>query len=139
MIDDRMETASSKQYMEVGSWTGKNNVTAWDWVLDGNRGGKDVSIYAAPARAKDLSGLPTTWINCGAAELFRDENVEYATKLWEHGVQCELHVWQGGWHAYDIYALGTGASNLVLAERMAWMKRVLLAPAPVPDFARAAI
>lgn len=64
-------------------------------------------MYAAPARATDLSGLPPTWIDVGAAELFRDEAVAYATKPWEHGVQAELHVWPGGWHAFDAAAPGS--------------------------------
>lgn len=63
MLDDRMITASSQQYMHDGSWTGEENIVAWDWYLDGKRGAEDVSIYAAPARATDLSGLPPTWID----------------------------------------------------------------------------
>lgn len=97
MLDDRMVTTSSKQYMYEGSVTGELNIAAWNWLLLGNQGGKGVSIYAAPSRAKVLSGLPEAWIDVGAAELYRDEDVAYATKLWEFGIQCELHVWPGAW------------------------------------------
>ena len=38
-----------------------------------------VSIYAAPSRATDLSGLPPTFIDVGTAEVFRDEDVAYAS------------------------------------------------------------
>ena len=39
----------------------------------------DVSPYAAPARADDLSGLPPAFIDVGSADTFRDEDVDYAT------------------------------------------------------------
>jgi acetyl esterase/lipase len=124
MLDDRMITASSQQYMTEGTWTGETNVIAWDWYLAGRRGAKDVSIYAAPARATNLSGLPPTWIDVGAAELFRDENVAYASKLWEAGVQTELHVWEGAWHAFDIFAPASKVGKVCLETRFAWIRRV---------------
>ena len=130
MIDDRMATSSSKQFMEAGTWSGETNVVAWDWLLPGRRFSKDVSIYAAPARATDLSGLPQTWIDVGAAEVFRDEDIAYASKLAEFGVPVELHVWPGGWHAFDIYAPGTTLSKICLDTRMAWFKRILKPQAP---------
>ena len=37
-------------------------------LLGERRGTDDVSIYAAPARATDLSGLPPAFIDCGSAE-----------------------------------------------------------------------
>ena len=132
MIDDRMITASSQQYMEEGIWNGEDNIAAWDWLLNGKRGAKDVSIYAAPARATDLSGLPTAWIDVGAAELFRDENVAYASKLWACGVQAELHVWEGAWHGFDIMAPQAKVSKVALETRFAWIKRVFAEPEPQP-------
>lgn len=132
MLDDRMITTSSQQYMDEGTWTGKNNIVAWDWLLAGKRGAKDVSIYAAPARALDLSGLPPTWIDVGGAELFRDENVAYATKLWEAGVQTELHVWEGGWHAFDIYAPASKLAKVCLETRFSWIRRVFAGTETLP-------
>jgi hypothetical protein len=39
-----------------------------DLLLGERRGGPDVSQYAAPARAEDLSLLPRTYIDTGSAE-----------------------------------------------------------------------
>ncbi|KAH6680551.1 Alpha/Beta hydrolase protein [Halenospora varia] len=125
MLDDRMITVSSKQYAEKGVWTAAQNVPAWDWILSGKAGSEDVSIYYAPARAEDLSGLPTTFIDCGAAELFRDEDIAYATKLLAHGVQTEMHVWPGAWHAFDLFAAGTPLSTAALNAQRDWLKRLL--------------
>jgi acetyl esterase/lipase len=127
MIDDRNTTVSAKQFMKEAIWTGDNNAIAWDWVLAGRRGSKDVSIYAAPARATDLSGLPPTSIDCGSAEVFRDENVAYASKLWEDGVQAELHVWPGAWHAFDMYAPKSRLAKVCQDTRMGWVRRILTA------------
>ena len=84
-----------------------------------------MSIYAAPARATDLSGLPPAFIDCGSAEVFRDEDVAYATKLWEAGVQAELHVWAGGFHGFDMFAPHAAVAQAMLAARDNWMNRLL--------------
>jgi acetyl esterase/lipase len=88
MLDDRIITVSSHQYMTEVTFDGRSNIVAWDWLLPGQRGKEKVSIYAAPSRAMNLSGLSPAWIDVGAADLFRDENVAYAMKLWEFGIQA---------------------------------------------------
>ena len=47
------------------------------------------------ALADDLSGLPTTCIDAGSAEVFRDEDTDYATRIRAAGGQAALHVWGG--------------------------------------------
>ena len=138
MIDDRMITASSQQYMTLGLYTGESNLKAWNWLLDGKQGAENVSIYAVPARATDLSNLPPTWIDVGSAELFRDENVAYATKLWEAGVQAELHVWSGGWHAFDLVAPQSKLAKVCVDTRFDWIRRILAGTEPQPKSAQAA-
>jgi triacylglycerol lipase len=61
-----------------------------------------VSIYAAPARAEDLSGLPKAYIATGALDLFLEEDMEYARRLMRHGVPVEMHVYPGAYHAFDL-------------------------------------
>ncbi|GHD19850.1 hypothetical protein GCM10007147_11150 [Nocardiopsis kunsanensis] len=51
--------------------------------------------YAAPARAKDLSGLPPAFLDVGSAETFRDEVVAFTSRVWSAGGHAELHVWPG--------------------------------------------
>ncbi|KAH8602043.1 esterase LipW [Bisporella sp. PMI_857] len=130
MLDDRVMDASSQQYVDEGIWTGANNKVAWNWYLNGKRGSKDVSPYAAPARATDLTGLPTAWVDVGSAECFRDEDVAYAGKLSEAGVGVELHVWPGAFHCFDLMAPDAVLSKSARTTRLAWFKRVL-AQAPI--------
>ncbi|WP_425551844.1 alpha/beta hydrolase fold domain-containing protein [Herbiconiux moechotypicola] len=92
ILDDRDSTVSTLQFDGAGTWDRSSNLTGWTALLGSRRGTPEVSIYAAPARATDLTGLPSTYIDCGSAEVFRDEDVAYASSLWAAGVQAELHV-----------------------------------------------
>jgi acetyl esterase/lipase len=123
MLDDRNVTISSQQYDDEGSWSKKSNIAVWRWYLGDDDGER--SIYAAPARATDLSGLPQTYIDVGSADVFRDENVAYATRLWEFGVQAELHVWPGCIHGFDEWVPEHLISKGAKEARTGWIGRVL--------------
>ncbi|TVY78149.1 Carboxylesterase NlhH [Lachnellula suecica] len=128
MLDDRTNTASCKQYMNEGTWPGKNNIVAWDWLLPS----RDVPglEYAAPSRATNVSNLPQTYLDVGSADLFRDEGVAYASKLWEQGVQAELHVWPGAYHGFDAWSPTSDLAKTADAARTAWLKRIFIGPPP---------
>ncbi|GDY52112.1 hypothetical protein SVIO_027350 [Streptomyces violaceusniger] len=84
-----------------------------------------MSIYAAPARATDLAGLPSAFVDVGSVETFRDEDIDYAARLLQAGVQCELHVWPGGFHGFDGMAPQAALSQTASATRTAWVRRLL--------------
>lgn len=123
-LDDRQATASAEQFDDV-NWDGGLGRVGWMALLGERLGTDDVSIYAAPARAEDLSGLPPAYISCGSAEACRDECVAYATKLWEAGVQAELHVWAGGFHGFEGFAPDARVTGALLHARDNWMTRML--------------
>src|SRR5699024_3075650 len=105
MLGARSSTASSQPSAVTygGIWPRESNEFAWNALLGEGHEEKDISPYIAPARATDLAGLPTTYIDVGSAEVFRDEDIKYALGLLEAGVQTELHVWRGGYHGYDVF------------------------------------
>jgi len=125
MLDDRDASVSTHQIDGVGVWDRTSNVTGWSALLGDRRGTGAVSIYAAPARATDLSGLPPAFIDCGSAEVFRDEDVAYASQIWADGGQAELHVWPGGFHAFDMMAPHAAMSQAALAARDNWVARII--------------
>jgi len=125
MLDDRNQTTSSVQFDGVGVWDRGSNLMGWTALLGDRRGTEDVSIYAAPARATDLSGLPPAFIDVGSAEVFRDEDVAFATALWRDGGQAELHVWPGGFHGFDMTAPHTAVAHAAVTARNAWVARIL--------------
>lgn len=125
MIDDRDATISTQQFDKKVTWTRGSNLTGWTALLGERRGTGNVSIYAAPARATDLSNLPPAYIDCGSCEVFRDEDVAYATSIWAAGGQAELHVWPGGFHAYELFAPQTSLAREMVAARSNWVNRIL--------------
>jgi acetyl esterase/lipase len=127
MLDDRNDTPSARQMAGVGVWDRVSNETGWTALLGDARGGPDVSPYAAPARATDLSGLPPAFIDVGSAETFRDEDVTYASRIWQAGGIAELHVWPGGFHGYAGLAPHAQVSRDTRAAHLRWLRR-LLAP-----------
>ena len=125
MIDDRNETVSSRQIDGIGVWDRGSNAVGWDALLGDRRGTDQVSIYAAPSRAEDLSDLPPAFIDVGSAEVFRDEDVAYASRIWACGGVAELHVWPGGFHGFDALAPQAELSTLMRETRTRWVRRLL--------------
>ncbi|CAM5680172.1 alpha/beta hydrolase [Streptomyces griseorubiginosus] len=125
MLDDRFLTPSSRELEGEGVWDATSNATGWNALLGERRGGDQVSIYAAPARATDLAGLPSAFVDVGSVETFRDEDIDYAARLLQAGVQCELHVWPGGFHGFDGMAPLAALSQTASATRTAWVRRLL--------------
>lgn len=124
MLDDRDRTLSTQQYDGIGIWDRSANRFGWASLLGDRAGTDDVSIYAAPARATDLSGLPPAYLDVGSAEVFRDEVIAYASQIWAAGGQAELHVWSGGFHGSDMVA--TAALTITSAQTRAdWIRRYL--------------
>ena len=125
MLDDRNNSPSAVQMVGQGVWDRTANDTGWTALLGASRGGPDVSPYAAPARATDLSGLPPAFIDVGSAETFRDEDVAHAGRIWQAGGRAELHVWPGGFHSFDTFAPAAGISRDAKAARVTWLRRLL--------------
>jgi acetyl esterase/lipase len=125
MLDDRNDTPSSLQMAGLGLWDRGANEVGWTALLGDARGGPDVSEYAAPARATDLSGLPPAFIDVGSAETFRDEDVAYATRIWQAGGEAELHVWPGGFHGFTGMVPDAALSKAATAAQLTWLRRLL--------------
>ncbi|MFJ3391737.1 alpha/beta hydrolase fold domain-containing protein [Leifsonia aquatica] len=126
MIDNTNTTVSSLQYAGIGTWTREANLLAWECVLGEELAfSAEAPAYAAPTRADDLSSLPHAYIEVGAAEPFRDEDVEYASRIWAVGGAAELHVWSGGFHGFDMYAPASELTRAALDARFSWLRRVL--------------
>jgi len=125
MLDHRNNSISSLQYAgRPGIWTHETNRFAWNAVL-GETPADQVSPYVSPAVATDLSGLPPTYVDAGSAEVFRDEDVEYAHRIWAAGGQAELHVWAGGFHGFDAVFPEAALSVAARAARTRWLAGVL--------------
>jgi acetyl esterase/lipase len=125
MLDDRAITPSSHELDREGVWDQNSNLTGWTALLGDARGGPDVPVYAAPARAQDLAGLPPTFIDVGSVETFRDEDIDYAARLSRAGVPVEMHLWPGGFHSFEHTAPQAALSQISSATRLAYLRRAI--------------
>lgn len=122
MLDHRNDTISAQQFTAPAVWSRESNAFAWDSVLGGSTA---ASPYTSPSSASDLSGLPPTYIDTGSAEVFRDEDVDYASRIWAAGGTAELHVWSGGFHGFDALYPDASLSRAARTTRTTWLSRTL--------------
>ena len=117
MLDDR-PAPPDPQVQPFLTWTYDDNVTGWGALLGEDAGGDDVSPYAAPARADDLTGLPDTYIDVGDLDVFRNEDIAFARRLADAGVPTELHVYPGCPHAFEALAREAAVSKRAISDRV---------------------
>ena len=67
MLDDRNVTPSALEFDDILSWSRQHNLSGWTALLGEQPRGDNVSEYAAPARASDLSALPPAIIQVGSS------------------------------------------------------------------------
>ncbi|MCY4432375.1 MAG: alpha/beta hydrolase [bacterium] len=123
MVDDRQITPSS-QLEDLLVWRRESNTFGWQCYLGDLYGADDVPYTAAPARAEDLSGLPEAYVCVGGADGFRDEDIDYAMRLYGAGVSTELHVYPGAPHGVSLFAHLEIAQRYT-ADQQDWLRRQL--------------
>jgi acetyl esterase/lipase len=127
-LDDRRVTWSASRLDEVPVLSRSTGASAWQHYLgDGYTGpdDPDVSPYAAPARATDLSGLPPTYIAAMELDLVRDEGILYAMRLLEAGVSVELHAHPGTFHGSAEFAPQAASSMRIVQGMIDGLRRGL--------------
>jgi amino acid adenylation domain-containing protein len=129
MLDDRNADPETPASTYDKTWHDAMKRTAWRTYLAGTAGA-GVPIYAAPGRASaaQLRGLPPTYVDVGALDIFRNEAVEFARKLMAAGVSCDLLAAGGAFHASEIVAPAAETSERIRAARAAFFARALAKP-----------
>jgi acetyl esterase/lipase len=124
MVDDRQVSPSS-QLDGLLVWNRHSNEFGWRSYLGPLYGSDDVPPFAAAARAADLRGLPPAYVCVGTADGFRDEDIEYATRLNQAGVPTELHVHPGAPHGVAALFAGTAVARRYRSGIDEWLGRQL--------------
>lgn len=104
MLDDRTVVRAEAEGRVTVSWTVPANRFAWTSYLGHAPGEPEERPYAVPARRADLGGLAPAWISVGEIDLFHQESADYARRLGEAGVACELTTVPGAHHAFELVA-----------------------------------
>lgn len=132
MLDDRTDESAAAHPRMLRLWNGPSNRLGWGMYLGAGTAGPAATPLdaaalelAVPARRADLSGLPPTWIGVGTWDLFRDEDLEFARRLTEAGVPCELHVIPGAYHGFDAAEPRAAVSRDFVARQFAALRGML--------------
>jgi acetyl esterase len=124
MLDDRMDSATMRSFTDAPVWDPRSSEIAWRHYLGDQVGGDQVSPYAAPARAEDLSGLPPAYVHTAQFDPLRDEGIAYALRLLGTGIPTELHSSPGTFHGSEM-APDTAISRRIASERLEILRRAL--------------
>jgi acetyl esterase/lipase len=117
MLDDR-NTSPDPEIAPFAVWSYDDNITGWGALLGGTIGKPDVPAYAAAARATDLSGLPSCYIEVGQLDILRDEDLTYAQRLSLAGVPVEFHLRPGVPHEFETFAHAANIARRAVADRL---------------------
>ncbi|CAM1510915.1 Fc.00g084280.m01.CDS01 [Cosmosporella sp. VM-42] len=107
MLDDRTTYPPETNFLKLAVWSEKQNKISWGAYIGDVNVGKpdaDISPYAVPARAKSYKGLPSTYVDIGTLDIFRNENLEFVKRLMEDDVEVEFHLWPGVPHVFEFLA-----------------------------------
>ncbi len=124
MLDDRNDTPSAHQMAGVGIWDRTANKTGWTALLGDRRGGPDVSPYAAPARAEDLTNLPGLPGRRLGRNLPRRGRRLRVPPL-AGGRSGRTPRLARGFHGFDGFAPQAAVSQAARAAHVSWLRRLL--------------
>lgn len=118
--DDRYKNRHTGEFI----WTREKNRFGWNALRGSYEPADERKAWYSPALAEDLSGLPPAFIATGALDLFLDEDLDYARRLVDCGVQTELHVYPGAIHAFEMVP-GTGLAGQAAVDMNRGLARLL--------------
>jgi acetyl esterase/lipase len=101
VLDSRLETRSMRSIADPRTITREFMQHRWRTYLGES---KETPPEASPALAVDLEGLAPAAHLTAELDPLRDEAISYAQRLWESGVACDLHVFRGAMHGFDVMA-----------------------------------
>lgn len=119
MVDDRSSdrVADNPRFR---MWTPNTNRIGWQAYL------ADADAEAAvPSRHTDLSGVAPAWVGVGTLDPLHDEDAEYARRLVDAGVPCELDVIGGAFHGFDMVTPWAGVSKAFFDRQCEVLENVL--------------
>lgn len=123
-LDDRLETDSMRCFTDTPLWNRENAVWSWKHYLGSLHGSPDLPYTAAPARCRDLRGLPPAFVTTMEFDPLRDEGILYALAMLRDGVQVELHSYPGTFHGSGLITKAA-VSQREFAESIEALRRGL--------------
>jgi len=122
MLDNLTGTESAPGDPLTGEfvWNRHSNKFGWSCYL----GDHPAVAPHVPSRVESVKGLPPTWMFTAALDLFRDENIEYAQRLFLAGIPTELIVMPGACHGFQ-FIPGTSLGRRYVSDHLAALGKAL--------------
>ena len=124
MLDDRGITESSNMTLDDRLWTKKIDKIAWNHYI-GHVKEEDRNSYMAPAREKNLSGLPPTYSFIGELDIFLDDTIIFVQRLLQAGVPTEFHIYPGCIHAFESFIPNAPISVKATIDMLGALRKAL--------------
>ncbi|MFG1998984.1 alpha/beta hydrolase [Spirillospora sp. NPDC048911] len=134
VLDDRMDTPSMRAFVEPPLFNRGDVAHMWRHYLGPHHG--EAPVYAAPARADDLAGLPPAYMLVAEADPLRDEDLAYAVRLIQAGVPTELHHVPDVYHGFDGVQSAAVAREALAGQRAALRRGLSVSGAGPGDRSR---
>jgi len=101
VLDSDCRSPSANQFSDTPIWNAGSNRGMWKMYL------RDVDAanppaYASPGHRDDLTGLAAAYVETAEFDPLRDEAMDYADRLEEHGVEVHRNPTKGTIHVYEI-------------------------------------
>lgn len=122
MLDDRTAARTELDDTRHWIWDNPDNRFGWSAYL-GHEPGLPTVPYAVAARREDLAGLPPAWVGVGDIDLFHEENSDYAQRLRDAGVDCDLDIVPGAPHGFESWAPKLPISESFVERAREWLGR----------------
>ncbi|WP_395308764.1 alpha/beta hydrolase [Mycobacterium sp. AMU20-3851] len=125
MLDDRPSRYHDPGFAVRRLWNAGSSRLGWSAYLSC----ADPAM-AVPARRHDLGGLAPAWIGVGDRDILCAEAREYARRLSEAAVSCDLVVVAGAFHGFDAVAPTASVSEAFFRGQCAMLRNCLGLAAP---------
>lgn len=121
VVDNKMQTASMKQFVDTPMWHAKLNQAMWDTYLPTKEA---ANLFAQNHVETNLyRAFPKTYIESAQFDCLRDEALALADKLQQAGVDVTLNQTQGTMHGYDQVDCQISRDNI--QKRIDWLVRMV--------------
>jgi acetyl esterase/lipase len=100
-------------------WSHAYNKISWKALLSETSGNPSLSVISAARRmtVQQAKAQPPIYMDVGEKDIFRDECIDYCSKLAKARVSIELHVLPGLGHGFDGLNTGNTAVEAVVETR----------------------
>lgn len=129
MLDDRSTATRHPEIDQFATWSTDDNITGWGAYLGSaekvNSQQEDaVHPYAAPGRVKSVTGLPKLYLEVPDIDVFRDENLAYASRVAAEDIETEVHVWTGVPHSFELFSPNSTTTQIAIQCRIRCIRKL---------------